>query len=83
MRGLKVFVGAVLVIAAAGLLLVHTCASGGAMAGAYQTCQCRGIEWEQYDQTAADGPRKTWCFGWVASRECYQFMDGPEVPCWR
>ena len=81
MGRVRILVGAALVMAAAALLLVRTCAAGGAMAGAYQTCECRGIEWELYDQTAADGSRKTLCIGWVASRQCYQFMDGPVIPC--
>jgi len=53
------------------------------MAAAYQTCRCRGIEWELYDRTAADGPRKTLCLGVVVSRHCYQFMEGPAIPCAR
>ena len=41
------------------LLLINECASGGAMAGVYQDCQCRGYEVEMFDRTEADGPRKT------------------------
>lgn len=68
-------------LAAAGVLLVRVCADGGAMAAAYQTCRCRGFEWELYDRTPADGPRRTVCFGFIDSRTCHQFRDGPIVPC--
>lgn len=66
-----------------GLLFVNLCADGGAMGSAYRTCDCRGLEWEAYDRTAADGPRRTLCFGHVASITCYQNRDGAEVPCAR
>jgi hypothetical protein len=69
------------IAAALALALIHICADGGAMAGAYRSCQCRGVEWELYDATAADGPRRTVCLGLVVSRTCYQFRSGPMVPC--
>jgi hypothetical protein len=69
---------ATLLLLVGGLLLVHICAAGGGMAAAYQTCQCRGLEWELYDRT---GPRKTLCIGLVEATQCYQFMEGPQVPC--
>jgi hypothetical protein len=53
---------------------------GGAMASAYRTCECRGLEWQLYDRTAADGPRRSICFGWV-SWTCHAFRTGPIVPC--
>ncbi len=71
----------VCVVAGLALALIHVCADGGAMAAAYRTCDCRGIEWQLYDRTAADGPRRTLCFGWVQARTCYQFRGGPTVSC--
>ena len=62
-------------------MLSRECASGGAMASRYQTCTCRGIEWLLSDQTAADGPRRTICLGWITSRSCFQYRDGPEIAC--
>lgn len=50
-----------------GLSLIRVCADGGAMGSAYRTCNCRGIEWQLYDRTAADGPRRTLCFGIMQS----------------
>lgn len=64
-----------------GLLLVNVCADGGAMGAAYRTCECRGLEWQVYDRTAADGPRRTICPGHVARVTCHQNRDGAEVPC--
>ncbi|MGH7526783.1 MAG: hypothetical protein ACREMX_08755 [Gemmatimonadales bacterium] len=68
-------------IVALGLALTRVCADGGAMAATYRTCECRGVEWQLYDATAADGPRRTLCFGLVWSRTCYQYRSGPTVPC--
>jgi hypothetical protein len=59
----------------------RVCADGGAMASAYRTCDCRGWEWLLSDSTAADGPRRTICLGYIASTTCYQFRDGPVVTC--
>ena len=53
--------------AAAWVLLHHECASGGAMGGWYRTCTCRGIEKVDFDATAADGPLRTVCLGWVTA----------------
>lgn len=64
-----------------GWLLVSVCADGGAMAGRYRTCECLGVEWLQYDRTAADGPRRTICFGLVTSTTCYRSRGGDIVPC--
>jgi len=61
--------------------LVHDCAVGGAMGGRYRDCRCRGLEWQVVDHTAADGPRRTLCLGFVAERTCYQHREGPVVPC--
>jgi hypothetical protein len=52
-----------------GWLLVSVCADGGAMAG------------RQYDRSAADGPRRTICFGLVTSTTCYRSRGGDVVPC--
>lgn len=71
----------VVLVIAARLLLYRECASGGAMAGAYRTCTCKGVERVVLDQTAADGPRQTMCLGWVIARKCFRFRGGPEVPC--
>jgi hypothetical protein len=64
-----------------GAALIRVCADGGAMAARYQSCECDGLEWVLYDQTAADGPRRTLCLGWLRSRTCYQFREGPVVMC--
>ena len=69
------------IVAALALILIRVCADGGAMASAYKTCECRGVEWQVYDATPADGPRRTLCFGLVESRTCYRFRGGPRVPC--
>ena len=71
----------VMLLVACGLTFIRICADGGAMASAYRTCECRGLEWQVYDRTAADGPRRTLCFGNVRSRTCYQFRTGPVVDC--
>jgi len=68
-------------VLALGLLLIQVCADGGAMGSAYQTCECRGYEWQLYDRTPADGPRRTLCLGLLRSTTCHQFRVGPEVPC--
>ena len=71
----------VLLLAALGILLVNECDHGGGMGAAYQSCDCLGLEWELYDRTAADGPRKTLCIGIVRSRACYAYIGGPRVAC--
>jgi len=82
-RGLRLLLFTLLasVLLGLGFGLVRVCADGGAMGGAYRTCKCRGREWQLYDQTAADGPRRTVCLGLVRSRRCYQSRAGPEVSC--
>ncbi len=76
---------AALVIAMAILLpaflLVHECAYGGGMGARYKACNCRGVEWVLYDQTPADGPRKTMCLGIVRSTTCYTFIGRPQIEC--
>lgn len=67
--------------ALAGALTIRICADGGAMASAYRSCDCLGVEYELYDRTAADGPRRTLCVGWMRSQTCYQFRSGPVVSC--
>lgn len=71
----------VILVLGAGLATIQVCADGGAMGSAYRTCDCRGWEWEMYDRTEADGPRRTLCLGWVTSRTCHQFRTGPIVEC--
>ena len=71
----------VLLLVGLGFGMIRICADGGAMAGAYRTCECRGLEWQLYDRTAADGPRRTLCLGFIASRTCRQFRSGPIVAC--
>jgi len=68
-------------LAMSGFLLLRECASGGAMAAPYTTCNCIGIEWELYDHRPADGPRKTICIGVVESTTCYRYTDGPIGEC--
>lgn len=80
-RRFNVVLTCVAVLAAAWLLLYHECASGGAMASWYRACTCSGFEWVLSDQTAADGPRRTVCLGWVTSHTCFQHRDGPQIPC--
>ena len=80
-RGLTVLAAFVASALAAYALLYHECADGGAMASAYRTCTCNGVERVLVDQTAADGPRRSVCFGWVTSRSCYRHREGPEVEC--
>lgn len=68
-------------LVAAGFAFIRVCADGGAMASAYRSCECRGLEWQVYDRTAADGPRRTLCIGYLRSRTCHQFRTGPVVAC--
>ena len=62
-------------------LLYGECASGGAMGGWYRDCSCVGIERVDFDKTAADGPRRTVCYGWIAERTCYRNRGGTKLPC--
>lgn len=71
----------VLVLITVGLLFINECAYGGGMGASYKRCDCFGIEWELYDQTAADGPRKSVCIGIIQSTKCYRYIDGPKVEC--
>ena len=80
-RRVRTFVIAALLISGLGLATIRICADGGAMAGAYRTCECRGLEWQLYDRTEADGPRRTLCLGWVRSWTCFTFRIGPVVAC--
>ena len=73
----------VLVLLALGVLFINECAYGGGMGAAYKNCDCLGIERELYDQTAADGPRKTVCIGIVQATTCYSYVGGPSVACER
>ncbi len=70
-----------LLLVVAGALLVHVCAYGAGMGAAYRSCECAGVEWELYDRTPADGPRKTLCLGILRSTTCYTNMGGLEVDC--
>jgi hypothetical protein len=70
-----------IVVVGVGALGIRVCADGGAMASAYRSCDCLGLEWELRDRTAVDGPRRTLCLGWIRGRTCHPFRGGPEVPC--
>ena len=63
------------------IFFYHECAAGGAMGGWYKNCSCRGIERVDFDNTAADGPLRTVCFGIVTAHTCYRGHGGPEIPC--
>ena len=80
-RRVRTLVLVALLTVGLGLATIRVCADGGAMAAAYRTCECRGLEWQLYDQTEADGPRRTLCLGWVQSWTCYEFRTGPLVAC--
>ena len=80
-RGMMVLSGALVALLLAWLLFYHECASGGAMGGWYRTCTCRGVERLDFDSTAADGPLRTVCYGWVSARTCYRSRGGPEMSC--
>jgi hypothetical protein len=69
------------VILLSAFLLIHECAYGGGMGARYKACDCGGVEWLLYDQTPADGPRKTICLGRVRSTACYRFIGGPQMEC--
>jgi hypothetical protein len=71
----------VLALLLLGVLLINECAYGGAMGSAYRSCDCLGLEWQIYDRTAADGPRRTLCLGIVRSKTCYLYLGGPRVDC--
>ena len=73
--------GMLFALAVAWVVFYHECASGGAMGGWYRDCACRGIELVGFDKTAADGPLRTVCIGWVTARTCYQDRGGREIPC--
>jgi hypothetical protein len=83
MRAKKIIIALLIVLVLASLssLLVNECFYWGGMGAAYKNCDCLGKEWELYDQTAADGPRKTVCIGIVRGTTCYQDMGGPRVDC--
>ena len=76
-----VLAAAALAVLALGLFLSRECAYGGGMPGWYRDCECKGVERLDYDQTAADGKRRTICLGLVTARRCYRYAGGPEVPC--
>ena len=81
-RHLTVGLGVLLVaVAISWIFFYHECASGGAMGGWYKECSCRGFERVDFDNTAADGPLRTVCFGVVVTRTCYRSRGGPEIPC--
>ena len=80
----RIAMGAVavgLALVAAAFLFHRECAFGGGMPGWYRECTCKGIERLDYDQTAADGRRRTTCIGFVTARTCYMYQGGPAVPC--
>jgi len=65
-----------LIVIAAGFLLVNECAYGGGRGDSYTDCDCLGYEWELIDPA-----RRTVCIGIVRSITCYQFIGGPVVDC--
>lgn len=71
----------ILVLIVLGFLFVNECFYWAGMGASAKSCDCSGLEWELYDQTAADGPRKTVCIGIIQATTCYSYMDGPEVEC--
>ena len=73
--------GILAVILLSAFFLIHECAYGGGMGARYKACDCRGVEWVLYDQTPADGPRKTMCLGIVRSTTCHRFIGGPQIAC--
>ena len=84
MRAKKIIIPLLIVLlllAALSLLFVNDCFYWAGMGAPYKSCDCLGVERELYDQTAADGPRKTICVGIVQSTQCYQYMDGPAIEC--
>lgn len=62
-------------------LFQSECAFGGGMPGWYRDCTCNGIELLDYDQTEADGHRRTTCIGLVTARKCFQYQGGPIIEC--
>ncbi len=70
-----------LVLIVLGIAVVNDCSSIGGMGWSVVKCECSGIERVLYDRTAGDGPMRTICIGLVRSRECFQYVDGPKVPC--
>src|SRR5262249_11200887 len=46
---LMVAATAAVLFVALATLFIHVCADGGAMASAYRTCSCKGLEWQIYD----------------------------------
>ena len=71
----------VVAIALGFFVFTNECAYGGGMGGEYKDCQCLGSELQLFDQTAADGPRKTICIGLITETTCYEFLGGPEQVC--
>ena len=80
-RLLTAALSVLLAVAIAWVLFYDECASGGAMGGWYQDCTCHGIEYVDYDNTAADGAMRTVCLGRVTARTCYRDRGGLEIPC--
>lgn len=70
-----------LVILLIASMFYRECGYGGGMPGWYRDCDCKGIERVDYDQTAADGKRRTICLGVVTARTCHRYQYGPAVPC--
>ena len=81
LRNSATLAAALLGLSAAAILLNPECALGGGMGGRYRACTCLGHEWVVFDHSAADGPRRTRCFGLVTRRTCYREPDGPVERC--
>ena len=72
----------IVIAIALGLFIYNNvCAYGGGMAARYKDCECMGYEHQLFDQTPADGPRKTVCIGIITETTCYEFLGGPEKAC--
>ena len=78
-----IVIGAIVFILLVGLgfAIVHECGSVQGMGWAVQECSCAGYEWLLYDRTEADGPLRSLCLGFVQSKTCFQYIDGPRVGC--
>ncbi len=72
---------ALLLLIILGLVFINDCSYIGGMGSSAETCECSGFERVLYDQTEGDGPMRSICIGRVADRTCFQYLDGPEVPC--
>lgn len=71
----------VFILAVSAWMFIGECSFFAGMGASLTECECSGYELLLYDRTAADGPRKSICVGWIKSVKCYQYLDGPTVEC--